>query len=142
MTEALAVLRNEDEHAVPVGPPLAGYRIVLEDADGQPAPDGAEGELVIEGLAVALGYTQPEAAGKQRFQTDGAKGRRYRTGDLGRRRGDGAIVFLGRSDDMVKIRGHRLEPAGLAELLRLPDGVRDAVELGRGSGRERGCQYR
>src|SRR3546814_18027152 len=45
MTEALAALRNEDEHAVPVGPPLAGYRIVLEDADGQPAPGGAEGEI-------------------------------------------------------------------------------------------------
>src|SRR3546814_8747665 len=130
MTEALAVLRNEDEHAVPVGPPLAGYRIVLEDADGQPAPDGAEGELVIEGLAVALGYTQPEAAGKQRFQTDGAKGRRYRTGHLGRRRGDGTMVFLGRSDDMGKIRGHRIAPAGLAEPLALHDGLRDA-EIGR-----------
>src|SRR3546814_8266981 len=58
MTEARAALRNEDEHAVPVGPPLAGYRIVLEDADGQPAPDGAEGELVIEGLAVALGRSE------------------------------------------------------------------------------------
>src|SRR3546814_14531137 len=91
MTEALAAVRNEEEHAGPFVPPLAGYRIVLEDADGQPAPDGAEGELVIEGLAVALGYTQPEAAGTQRLQTASAKGRRYRTGDLGRRRGDGAL---------------------------------------------------
>src|SRR3546814_19896557 len=115
MTEALAAVRNEEEHAGPFVPPLAGYRIVLEDADGQPAPDGAEGELVIEGLAVALGYTQPEAAGKRRFQTDSAKGPRYRTGDLGRRRSGGALVFLGRSDDKVKRRVHGNGPAGLAE---------------------------
>src|SRR3546814_21077210 len=77
MTEALAALRNEDEHAVPVGPPLAGYRIVLEDAGGRPDPDGAERALVIEGLAVALGYTKPEAPGTPRVHTEAPKGSRY-----------------------------------------------------------------
>nr|WP_255676094.1 non-ribosomal peptide synthetase/type I polyketide synthase [Pusillimonas sp. MFBS29] len=129
MTEALDGLRVEDEHAVPVGPPLAGYRVALIDAAGRELDDGQDGEIVISGAAVALGYTQPEVVGKERFGVAQGTERCYRTGDLGRRRPDGAIVFLGRSDDMVKIRGHRIEPAGLAELLRTHAQVRDAVVL-------------
>lgn len=128
-TEAHTGLRALGDHAVPVGPPLSGYGVVLEGPDGQPVADGEEGEIIIEGPAVALGYTHPEIAGKERFASAGNGARRYRTGDLGRRREDGAIVFLGRSDDMVKIRGHRIEPAGLAELLRGHLAVRDAVVL-------------
>ncbi|MGB6105870.1 MAG: amino acid adenylation domain-containing protein, partial [Pusillimonas sp.] len=127
MTQALDALRGQGDHAVPIGPPLSGYRVVLEDAAGQAVPDGEEGEIVIEGAAVASGYTQADAAGKERFAGTAATGRRYRTGDLGRRRDDGAIVFLARGDDMVKIRGHRIEPAGLAELLRSHPGVGEAV---------------
>ena len=128
MTEASDALRLDGEHAVPVGLPLAGYRVALLDASGRELAEG-DGEIVISGSAVAQGYTQPEMAGKEKFgMTQGAE-RCYRTGDLGRRRPDGAIVFLGRGDEMVKIRGHRIEPAGLAELLRAHAQVRDAVVL-------------
>lgn len=129
MIEAAASLRAEGEHAVPIGLPLDGYGVALAGADGAPVAEGAEGEIVISGPAVASGYTRPEAAGAERFGRDARGLRFYRTGDLGRRRPDGAIVFLGRGDDMVKIRGHRIEPAGLAELLRSCPGVRDAAVL-------------
>jgi len=129
MIEATAALRAAGEHAVPIGLPLDGYGVTLVAADGTPAAGGAEGEIVISGPAVASGYTRPEAAGAERFGSDARGLRCYRTGDLGRRRPDGAIVFLGRGDDMVKIRGHRIEPAGLAELLRSCPGVRDAAVL-------------
>src|SRR5690606_35239742 len=129
MTEALDDLRLEGDHAMPVGPPLAGYRVALLDASGRQVVEGEDGEIVISGAAVALGYTQPEIAGKEKFGVAHGAERCYRTGDMGRRRPDGAIVFLGRGDDMVKIRGHRIEPTGLAELLRTHAQVRDAVVL-------------
>ena len=129
MTEAAASLREDGVDAVPVGPPLRGYRVSVVDAAGRPVPVGEEGEIVIAGPAVALGYTRPEPSGRERFGRTAEGDRLYRTGDLGRLRADGAVAFLGRQDDMVKIRGHRIEPAGLAELLRSHPGVRDAVVL-------------
>ncbi|MEB2398035.1 MAG: amino acid adenylation domain-containing protein [Alcaligenaceae bacterium] len=129
MTEALPELRADGDHAVPIGHPLDGYGVELLDADGRPVAAGGEGEIVISGPAVAAGYTQPEPAGKESFRRADDGTRSYRSGDLGRRRPDGRIVFLGRGDDMVKIRGHRIEPAGLAEALRAHAGVRDAVVL-------------
>jgi amino acid adenylation domain-containing protein/non-ribosomal peptide synthase protein (TIGR01720 family) len=129
MGEALDSMRQEGVGAVPIGYPLSGYRIDILDDDGRPVPDGSEGEIVISGAAVAAGYTRPQAPGGERFGHTGDGHRRYRTGDLGYRRADGALGFVGRRDDMVKIRGHRIEPAGLAELLRTGPGVRDAVVL-------------
>lgn len=129
MTEALASLRDDGAMVVPVGRPLSGYRVAILDSAGQPVPDGQEGEIVIAGAAVAAGYTRPEAPGSERFGRSAAGERFYRTGDMGRRRVDGAVAFSGRRDDMVKIRGHRIEPAGLAELLRSCPNVRDAVVL-------------
>ena len=129
MTEATPALREAGGHAVPVGMPLRGYDVRIVDAQGRPAPVGAEGEIVIGGAAVASGYTVPEAAGRERFFLDEASARCYRTGDIGRLRADGMVEFLGRGDDMVKIRGHRIEPAGLAELLRTHPQVRDAAVL-------------
>ncbi|MEO6985473.1 MAG: amino acid adenylation domain-containing protein [Paralcaligenes sp.] len=129
MTEALASLRDDNAIAVPLGYPLRGYQVAIADSIGQCVPDGGEGEIVITGAAVAVGYTRPQTQGSERFgrTTDGE--RFYRTGDIGIRRADGIIDFVGRRDDMVKIRGHRIEPAGLAELLRSCSNVRDAVVL-------------
>jgi len=129
MTEALAALRDDGAHAVPIGPSLRGYHVAILDPQGQPVADGAEGEIVISGAAVAAGYTRPDAPAQDRFGRTADGERFYRTGDVGCRRADGAVVFLGRGDDMVKIRGHRIEPAGLAELLRSHPDLRDAVVL-------------
>ncbi|HWK72026.1 MAG TPA: aminotransferase class III-fold pyridoxal phosphate-dependent enzyme [Burkholderiaceae bacterium] len=128
MTEATAALRIEDSPIVPVGPPLAGYEVRILGSDGSVLEDGGEGEIVISGPAVAAGYTHGDAgAGPFTLARDGR--RSYRTGDIGRRHPDGAIAFLGRQGDMVKIRGHRIEPAGLAETIRTCPGVRDAAVL-------------
>ncbi|NYT82354.1 amino acid adenylation domain-containing protein [Alcaligenaceae bacterium] len=137
MTEALPELRRDGDHAVPIGRALDGYDVAILDGDERPMPDGSEGEIVISGPAVAAGYTRPEPAGSERFRRSENGMRSYRSGDLGRRRPDGCIDFIGRGDDMVKIRGHRIEPAGLAEALRAHAGVRDAVVLvDRRDGRE------
>ncbi|MBF6618108.1 MAG: aminotransferase class III-fold pyridoxal phosphate-dependent enzyme [Candidimonas sp.] len=128
MTEAAPALRLEGEAIVPIGPALLGYCVSIVDDQGRAVESGGEGEIAISGPAVAAGYTHSDATA-QAFSVNAAGQRSYRTGDRGYRRQDGAIVFVGRMGDMVKIRGHRIEPAGLADLIRSYPGVRDAVVL-------------
>jgi amino acid adenylation domain-containing protein len=110
----------------PIGRPIHNARIYILDAQRQPVPVGAKGELYIGGECVARGYlNQPELTA-QRFlpdpfsQANGA--RLYRTGDLARYRPDGKIEFLGRADHQAKIRGFRVEPGEIEVVLsRHPD---------------------
>nr|MBA2283408.1 AMP-binding protein [Acidimicrobiia bacterium] len=84
--------------------------VLVADRAGQPAPAGVPGELLIGGAGVAIGYHGRPAATSDRFVTI-AERRWYRSGDRVRWRADGTLEFLGRVDDQVKVRGHRIEPA-------------------------------
>ncbi|SES27200.1 nonribosomal peptide synthetase protein BlmX [Lentzea xinjiangensis] len=118
----------------PIGTPVANTRVHLLDPRNQVVPDGAVGEIFLGGAGVAHGYLgQPELT-DQRFVPDpfGAPGSRlYRTGDLGRRRADGTLEYLGRLDDQVKVRGVRVEPREIEELLRAHPGVGQVVVVAR-----------
>jgi acyl-coenzyme A synthetase/AMP-(fatty) acid ligase len=120
---------------VPIGRPLANTEVYLLDSRRQPVPVGVAGELVIGGAGVAQGYlNQPEQTA-ERFIADPFSGRPdaklYRTGDLARRLPDGAIEFLGRLDQQIKIRGFRVEPAEVEGLLGKHSSVRQAVVVAR-----------
>jgi amino acid adenylation domain-containing protein len=92
----------------PIGKPLPGVGIHVLQDDGQPALLGQPGELFVSGVALAHGYYGQEQLTAERFvQRDGV--RMYRTGDLARLGSDGNYEYLGRSDNQVKIRGHRVE---------------------------------
>jgi natural product biosynthesis luciferase-like monooxygenase protein/amino acid adenylation domain-containing protein len=98
---------------VPIGGPVPGMSVVLVDPDGRTvvAPL-SRGEIVIVGEAVACGYHRAPDLSAQRFGT--VDGRRcYRSGDLGMRLPTGALVFLGRDDDQIKLGGVR---ASLGEI--------------------------
>jgi amino acid adenylation domain-containing protein len=124
--------------SVPIGRPIPGTRIHLLDAHLQPVPMGAPGRLFTGGHGLARGYLRRPDLTAERFVPDpfadlwnepGA--RLYDTGDLARRRPDGVLEFLGRTDTQVKIRGHRVEPGEVEAVLREHPDVADAVVLAR-----------
>lgn len=120
---------------LPLGTPLPNSRVHVLDRDGRPCPVGEQGELFIGGAGVARGYLNRPELTAEKFLADpfsaepGA--RVYRTGDLGRLLPDGSIEFCGRTDDQVKLGGHRVELGEIEQALREHGGVREAVVLAR-----------
>jgi amino acid adenylation domain-containing protein len=130
----------ETAAVVPLGAVLPNIGVHVLDRAGRPLPAGVPGELALVGPGVSRGYVGPAAAqNADRFVPDpaGGTGRCYRTGDLVRVRPDGTVDFLGRVDDQVKVRGHRIELGEVVAALRAVPGVADAVVLPDGEAHER-----
>ncbi|MFG3308193.1 amino acid adenylation domain-containing protein [Streptomyces wuyuanensis] len=100
-----------DGAEIPLGTELPGERVHVLDAHHRPLPPGAVGELAIAGPGLAEGYPgNPEATAARFVTVDALDGERvYLTGDLGYRGLDGLLYFLGRRDNQIKLRGHRIE---------------------------------
>ncbi|WP_445397089.1 amino acid adenylation domain-containing protein [Streptomyces sp. LE64] len=109
-----------DEPTVPIGTGIGEVVLRVLDEQGRPVADGTVGELFIGGRGVSAGYFDRPAETARSFPRPaaGAGGPAYRTGDLCRRRADGALVFVGRVDRQVKVRGFRVD---LAEVERAVD---------------------
>ncbi len=116
-----------DSDAADLGAPLPDVMVEVSDGGGHRAAAGDAGELYVGGPGVAAGYLDDPALTAARFvvRSDGA--RLYRTGDRVRVRADGHLEFLGRVDDQVKWRGHRLELGEIEALLRAHPGVSAAA---------------
>jgi len=98
--------------APPIGRPITNTKVYVLDEDFEIAPLGFSGELYIGGDGLARGYQNAPGLTADRFCPDpfGLPGARlYRTGDKVRWRDDGELIFLGRSDNQIKLNGYRIE---------------------------------
>lgn len=104
---------NAVDDSVPIGRPVPNTNLYVLDANRQRLPVGVPGELYIGGDGVSQGYWGDPRLTCQRFVPDpSAPGAvMYKSGDLVKWREDGELVFLGRIDQQVKLRGFRIEPA-------------------------------
>ncbi|GAA3287788.1 AMP-binding protein [Dactylosporangium vinaceum] len=114
----------------PIGHPIGGTCAHIVGLGAAPVPDGVAGELVLGGPGLADGYLGRPDLTAERFT-----GGHYRTGDRARRRpGDGALEFLGRVDEQLKVRGYRIEPGEVEAALLTHPAIAHAVVGADGDG--------
>ncbi|HEU4781640.1 MAG TPA: amino acid adenylation domain-containing protein [Steroidobacteraceae bacterium] len=125
----------EQSTRTPIGDALAHLSIHALDRHMNPVPEGTTGELYVGGQGLAWGYVGRPALTAQRFVPDPSSaegGRLYRSGDLGAVDALNCLRFVGRADDQVKVRGHRIELCEVeAALLSHPSVEQVAIHLER-----------
>lgn len=125
-----------DEHmSIPIGKPIYNTKVYIVDSMNHIAPIGIAGEICVAGEAVAYGYLNCDDLNLNRFVKNpfhhkAPYDRLYRTGDLGKYLADGSIMFLGRIDDQIKIRGIRIECGEIESILCSNPEIVDAAVVG------------
>ncbi|MFI6013677.1 amino acid adenylation domain-containing protein [Streptomyces sp. NPDC051243] len=110
----------------PIGRPIQNVTYEIKDKAGRPVPYGSIGELFLSGPCVATGYLGRPELTAERFSTHPVTGERtYRSGDRVRLLSSGDLLYLGRGDQQVKIRGTRVELGEIELVVRRVPGVRD-----------------
>ncbi len=121
--------------AIHIGRPIANTDIFILDPQLNPTPIGVPGELHIGGTGLARGYHTREKLTAEKFIkhpfSNDPQARLYKTGDLARYLPDGNIEHLGRLDHQVKLRGFRIEPGEIEEVLNQHPGVQTSAVVAR-----------
>ncbi|WP_095143824.1 non-ribosomal peptide synthetase [Pseudomonas sp. Irchel s3b6] len=123
---------TSDGERSPIGRPLGNVVCRVLDSDFNPLPAGVPGELCIGGTGLARGYLGRPGLTAERFVADPLSeqgARLYRTGDRVRWSAEGALEYLGRLDQQIKLRGFRVEPQEIEARLLAQDNVAQAVVL-------------
>ncbi|HEY1403312.1 MAG TPA: amino acid adenylation domain-containing protein, partial [Pyrinomonadaceae bacterium] len=121
--------------SIPVGRPVQNLKIYILDKRMRLCPVGVRGEICVAGVGVGRGYLfDPERTAavfaRDPFQ-EGVDNRLYHTGDIGCYAHDGHILFSGREDLQVKIRGHRIELGDVESAITAIDGINNAAVVAR-----------
>lgn len=109
------------------GRPFDGIEVAIADpATGELLPDGAEGEIVVRGSCLFVGYFRDEVATAAVMDDDGW----FHTGDLGVRRPDGSYMWSGRKKELLKVGGTNMAPAEVEAVVHTLPGVRQVAVVG------------
>jgi len=131
---------HDGKEILPLGRGMEDVQLLVVNPEGRLAGVGELGEVWVRSPHLARGYLGDPELTADRFLRnpwgDDPADRVYRTGDLGRYLPDGRVAFAGRVDFQVQIRGYRVEPGEVEAALARIEGVREAVVLVRGEGRE------
>lgn len=134
-TSGVVSARTKSSGRPSIGLPITNTHIHILDENLERTADGTPGELFIGGTGVARGYLNHPELTAQKFLPDlfdaSLGARMYRSGDLVRRLPDGCLEFLGRVDDQIKIRGHRIEPNEITSVLAEIPAIQQSVVIAR-----------
>ncbi|MCH9633284.1 MAG: D-alanine--D-alanyl carrier protein ligase [Chlamydiae bacterium] len=101
---------NEKTGPVLIGSPISNCTVHILDENKMPVPIGGVGEIIIEGSCLSRGYLNNNALSEKKFPINSISGNKtYHTGDLAQYLPSKKILYLGRKDRQVKIKGHRIE---------------------------------
>lgn len=131
-----AVIDSSIESTVSIGKPIANSTIYILSPSRHRLPIGVVGELWIGGDGVAAGYWLRDELTQTKFKIDPFRAdgsRMYHTGDLARWTENGELEFLGRVDQQVKIRGHRVELGDIENAIDSLPVVRQSVVVSHGT---------
>ena len=123
-----------EARSIPIGKPIANASCLVVNQWMNPVPEGIEGELLIGGSCLANGYLGNEELTKEKFiwlEVEGTRHRFYRSGDRVRRLPTGELIFLGRVDRQLKIRGFRVETSEIENYLQQFPGLKQVVVVGK-----------
>ncbi len=128
---SLAFVYDDTHPPATIGYPIKNTDVYLFNDDLQSVPEGEMGEIYIGGACLARGYLNRPESTQKNFIAHPFKlnERLYKTGDLGRCLPDGAIEYIGRVDEQVKIRGHRVELYEVSNVLLKIAGISEVVTL-------------
>ncbi len=132
--------RDLSDDIIPLGYPTPGRQVLILDEQGQPVTLGETGQIVVRSRVLATGYWRRPDLTDRRFVPDASDptASLYYTGDLGRLLPDGRLVFVGRRDSQVKIRGFQVGLGTVESALRDLPVVREAAVVAQpGPGDER-----
>jgi aspartate racemase len=122
-----------DQNSFPIGKPLGNTTTFVANNDLNPVLPGVPGQLIIGGPQLATRYVGDEALTNSRFIPDvfskNPNGRLYLTGDLVSSNPDGTLVYMGRMDKQIKIRGFRVEPEEIDRLLSASGMVNESLTI-------------
>jgi amino acid adenylation domain-containing protein len=121
-----------EQGIVPIGLPFDGMRALIVDEQLRQVEPGRDGELLMTGPQLSLGYWQDEEKTRRAFvPVDSNNGTYYRTGDRVRRPAvNKPLVYLGRLDNQIKVLGHRVELGEVEAAVRQVSGLEGVVALG------------
>lgn len=108
-----------------IGRGIPGVELKVVDAAGNPVPDNTEGQLVARGGNIMLGYYKDEEGTRETLKNGWLQ-----TGDLATRDADGYFYIVGRSKEFIKVRGKRVSPKEIEEVILTVDGVIDCTLKG------------